>query len=366
MADDDAPKRRGASSMMFSISPHDIDNVKLTAAERLTFRQRTAKREAPWIAASVAAVSFTIATLNSLVGTGSTFQDNLPIFFAALLLLIAAPLIGRTWMPAAAVPWINAGLAFIVVLSLLMQERANFSDTGMLYALFAIAAFGPIVLDWRAAIAVAVPMFLGCVWVASSLDSPANVDWVVASIAALLISGVLLNVRLRGVDDLAKALALQAAFATEDPLTGMLNRRGLDARTSQVFSLAARGHVTISAMFVDVDGLKQVNDHHGHHMGDLVIKATAEAIRESVRAGDLTCRWGGDEFLILAIGTRWNPELLTERIRAHLAQAKVPATQWRGSVTFGWASVDPGEEPFDELVRRADADMYSKRAHRNA
>ncbi len=267
-------------------------------------------------------------------------------------------------MPAAFVPWISAGLAAVIVLALLMQEYTHFSDTGLLYALFAIAAYGPIAMEGRAAIVAAVPMLIGCVWVSLSLASPANIDWIVASIAALLISAVLLSVRLRGVDALAKALALHAALATEDPLTGMLNRRGLDQRIGQVIGLAARGQVTISAMFVDIDGLKQVNDRHGHNMGDQVIKATSNAILSSVRAGDFTCRWGGDEFLILGIGTQWNSQVLTERICEHLADSRIPADKWPGTVTFGWATVEPAVDSFDELVRQADADMYSRRAGR--
>ena len=358
----DIPFERDAAALVFA--PSDVDHVVLTALERRTFRQQTAKHEAPWIAVSVGAVSFTIATLNSVLGTGATFNDNVAVFIAAALIAISAPLLGRSWMPAAVVPWISAGLAVVLVLALLSQEYTNFSDTGLLYSLFAIAAYGPIALDFRAAIAAAVPMLIGCAWVASSLDSPANIDWFVGSIAAFLISGVLLAVRLRGVDALAKALALHAALATEDPLTGMLNRRGLDSRISQVFALAARGEVNISAMFVDIDGLKQVNDLHGHNMGDRVIKATADSIRRAVRAGDLTCRWGGDEFLILGIGTRWNSEVLTERICAYLAEAAISTSQWPGTVTFGWATIDPAVDSFDELVRRADADMYARRASR--
>ena len=349
-------------------SPRDIDDVVLTPHERHTFREQTAKHEAPWISASVAVLAFALATLNSVLGTGdgggTSFSENYPIYLASVLLAIAAPLIGRSWMPAALVPWISAGLATVMVCALLLQEYTHFSDTGLLYALFAIAAYGPIAMDWRAAIVAAVPMLMGCIWVSLSLHSPANIDWIVASIAALLISGVLLAVRLRGVDALAKALALHAAMATEDPLTGMLNRRGLDQRLSQVFGLAARGQVTISAMFVDIDGLKQVNDRHGHNMGDLVIKATANAIHDSVRAGDFTCRWGGDEFLILGIGTHWDSDVLTERIRAHLASCKISPEKWPGTVTFGWATVDPAVDSFDELVRQADADMYSRRASR--
>lgn len=358
----DIPVQRDASALVFS--PSDVDDVVLTRLERRTFRQQTAKHEAPWIAVSVGAVSFAIATLNSVLGTGATFFDNVPVFSAAAIITASAPLLGRSWIASAVVPWISAGLAALLVLALLFQEYTDFSDTGLLYSLFAIAAFGPIALDFRAAIAAAVPMLIGCAWVSSSLTSPANIDWFVGSIAAFLISGVLLAVRLRGVDALAKALALHSALATEDPLTGMLNRRGLDTRIGQFFALAARGEVTISAMFVDIDGLKQVNDRHGHNMGDQVIQATAEAIQSAVRAGDLTCRWGGDEFLILGIGSRWNSEVLVQRIREHLTQSAVPATQWRGTVTFGWATIDPAIDSFDELVRLADADMYLRRASR--
>ena len=349
-------------------SPRDVDDVVLTPHERHAFRQQTAQHEAPWIAASVAVLAFALATLNSVLGTGNkggtSFSENYPIYLAAVLLAIAAPLIGRSWVPAALVPWISAGLATVMVIALLLQEYTHFSDTGLLYALFAIAAYGPIAMDWRAAIVAAVPMLVGCIWVSLSLTSPADIDWIVASIAALLISGVLLAVRLRGVDALAKALAMHAALATEDPLTGMLNRRGLDQRMSQVFGLAARGQVTISAMFVDVDGLKQVNDRHGHNWGDQVIMATADAIGKSVRAGDFTCRWGGDEVLIRGIGSTWNSDVLTERICKHLDASGIPADKWPGTVTFGRATVDPAVDSFDELVRQADADMYSRRSRR--
>lgn len=361
-----ARSQRDPSAMVFS--PSDLDGVVLTPLERRTFRQQTAQHEAPWIAVSVAAVCLAIASLNSVLGTGegmgTSFQANIPIFFASLLVAMSAPLLGRSWMPASVVPWISAGLATLIVLSLLLQEHAVFSDTGLLYSLFAIAAYGPIALDWRAAIVAAVPMAIGCVWVSMSQPSPTNVDWIVGSVAAFLISGVLLAVRLRGVDALAKALALHAALATEDPLTGMLNRRGLDTRIPQAFGLAARGEVLASAMFVDIDGLKQVNDRFGHHAGDAVIKATAEAIKKSVRAGDFTCRWGGDEFLILGIGNRWNAEVLSARVRGHLLESSIPQSQWSGTVTFGWAEVDPALENFDDLVRLADADMYSRRASR--
>lgn len=352
--------------MLFS--PSDLDGVVLTPVERRTFRQQTAKHEAPWIAASVAILALGLATLNSVLGTGAgegtSFQENVPIFVAALLMAIAAPLLGQSWMPAAWVPWISAGLATVLVGALLMQQYAHFSDTGLLYSLFAIAAYGPIAMDFRAATAAAVPMLIGCVWVSLSLDSTASIDWIVATIAALLISAVLLALRIRGVDALAKALAMHAALATEDPLTGMLNRRGLDARISQAFGLAVRGQVMITAMFVDIDGLKQVNDRYGHHLGDEVIKATAAAIQSSVRTGDFTCRWGGDEFLILGIGSRWNVDVLTQRIREHLAEITIPASTWPGTVTFGWATIDPAVDSFDELVRQADADMYLRRASR--
>ncbi|MFA7324381.1 MAG: GGDEF domain-containing protein [Candidatus Nanopelagicales bacterium] len=342
--------------------------LTLTAAvstsEFKAFRRQTAKNEAPWVAASVSCIALILGLANSFIGPDSSPTQNIPVFIATAMLALSVPLFLRPQLPASAVPWIGAALAVILVGSLQIQEYVNWSSTGLVYSLFTIAAYGPIALDFVVAGVAAIPMAVGCVLVSLHLHSHATSDWIVASFAAFFISTVLLWARLHGVDDLARALALQESLATEDPLTGMLNRRGVEARIVQLFALGARQHSFVSALFVDIDGLKRVNDVYGHHEGDRVISATAVAIHAVVRADDLACRWGGDEFLILGLSNYWDPDAFSMRIGKQLATSGIPEELWRAAVSTGAATVDPKTSTFNELLRLADADMYARRAVR--
>ncbi|MDD2859083.1 MAG: GGDEF domain-containing protein [Candidatus Nanopelagicales bacterium] len=340
-------------------------SAAVTSAEHKAFRRETAKNEAPWIAAATAGISFVLAIANSTIGPQARFEQNLPVFAAGLLFTLGAVVFARGMVPAVAVPWVGAGLVTFLVAALQLQEYRNFSATGLLYSLFAIAAYGPIALDFVVMSVAAVPMLTGSVLVALSQPSGAASDWIVASFAALVISAVLLWTRLRGVDDLAHALAQQAALATEDALTSMLNRRGLEERTPQLFALGARQGSLVSALFIDIDGLKQVNDSYGHEVGDRVIRETARAIRQVMRADDLAGRWGGDEFVVVGIGGDWDPDTVDAGIRRQLVDSAIPGEVWRGTVAIGKATVDPRRGSFADLVSGADRDMYERKARRS-
>ena len=82
---------------------------------------------------------------------------------------------------------------------------------------------------------------------------------------------------------------------TIDPLTGLTNRVGLNRHLDR----AVRRGDAVALLLIDLDGFKAVNDTHGHHTGDLLLAQFAGVLRDSIRAGDLACRVGGDEFVVL-------------------------------------------------------------------
>lgn len=155
-------------------------------------------------------------------------------------------------------------------------------------------------------------------------------------------------------------------FATQDPLTGLRNRRALDSQLPQWLAWAARYGRPIAVMLVDLDGLKTINDTHGHRMGDRALRVVAESIRSSIRASDLALRYGGDEFAIVApeAGVQEYDALarrLLEAVRSKSVTTE-DSEEVPVRVTIGGAvALDPAGSPprsVDELIAAADTSLY--------
>lgn len=340
--------------------------AELSSHELAQFRWEIAKRETPWIAGAGAAVTFVLGMANALVGVSPSFKENTPVLLASGIVAIVALVIGRDWVPAASVPWITAGTSVVLVCALQLQEGLYLPPTGLVYSLIVMGAFAPLILDYRATAIAGIPMLIGCAWVASRITPPAFIDWFLVSCAAFFIGFVLLWLRMRGIDALARSLAHEKNLAIEDPLTGMLNRRGMESLSPQLIALAVSQSLPVFALFVDIDRLKEVNDLYGHDFGDEVIIATANAITAAVSTDDLIARWGGDEFVILGLGEPWEPDTLNQRIHAIIEDGGIDLKRWPGSVTVGGATTSASITSFEDLMRQADQNMYARRAeHRS-
>ncbi len=164
------------------------------------------------------------------------------------------------------------------------------------------------------------------------------------------------------------SVALRNAYVREelrrlaytDPLTGLANRRAIEDL------LADNRHRLRSALFVDFDGLKNVNDIVGYESGDAVIKAVGDALRATTSPDWFPGRLGGDEFVVVLLDTdsdRARAE--AQSLSARLDDLAVPAAavpHFRGA-SVGWATSTPHEDN-NTLVRRAAAEMKTKKARR--
>ena len=158
-----------------------------------------------------------------------------------------------------------------------------------------------------------------------------------------------------------------AALSQTDALTGLANRRALSSLLEREIRRSERYGTPVSLLLIDVDGLKQVNDNHGHSAGDRVLRGVADAITESLRDTDVGARWGGDEFAIVAPNTTAEAALRSaERLVVRVAKAGAHQPWHTTTVSVGIATFDPGHMidcELESLLRVADDALYRAKAN---
>jgi len=173
--------------------------------------------------------------------------------------------------------------------------------------------------------------------------------------------------------DHAETQVLLTELTQTDPLTGLRNRRALDAVLEREWQRLQRGDGSLSLLFVDADNFKQYNDRHGHAQGDIALKHLAECINRYIRrAGDLAARYGGEEFVVVLPDTdKTAATRIAEAIRRDVEHG--PPTVATGAippftVSIGCATGRRSRpSSLDELTNAADLALYAaKKSGRNA
>jgi diguanylate cyclase (GGDEF)-like protein len=170
----------------------------------------------------------------------------------------------------------------------------------------------------------------------------------------------------RSVAKLGATLAVTHNAATIDRLTGIANRPALLGILFDEVERAARYNRPLSVGFVDIDLFKAVNDSHGHHAGDVVLRGIADVLRANVRATDMLGRYGGEEFMLILPETSIDDAAsLSEKLRLIVGGARIRIDEQltvNVTVSIGVAGGLGGNLRIDTLVRDADAAMYSAKS----
>ena len=158
-----------------------------------------------------------------------------------------------------------------------------------------------------------------------------------------------------------RALDAAESRARRDPLTGLLNRTAVEEQITQELARAARYGLTASLLMFDLDDFKQINDTHGHLVGDLGLTSVADILRSEKRAPDVAGRLGGEEFVVLLPETPVGEAVvIAERVRERINRAR--AADQALSTSIGVASYPDHARTAVELVMSADSAVYAAKA----
>lgn len=151
-------------------------------------------------------------------------------------------------------------------------------------------------------------------------------------------------------------------LSTQDALTGLSNRRSINERYKDI----AKSNEAYSVILGDIDDFKHVNDTYGHSCGDSVLKSVADIFKESVRAGDIVCRWGGEEILVML--PKCNKDTtaqIAERIADGIRKILIISPggeEIKVTMTFGVAGSDEGTD-IKDIIKEADNRLYYGKGH---
>lgn len=144
-----------------------------------------------------------------------------------------------------------------------------------------------------------------------------------------------------------------------DELTGLLNRRGFLEIARQHLKIAQRSQRPLVLFFIDLDGLKIINDQFGHRSGDQALRKVAAILRATFRSSDVLARLGGDEFTVLAINAEDGGDKMSARLRAHLSEHNLNNPAFPLSLSLGFSLYNPASKiQIEDLLDLADRQLY--------
>ncbi len=173
--------------------------------------------------------------------------------------------------------------------------------------------------------------------------------------------------RKRYTDFLRDNLDHSLELAVTDQLTGLHNRRYMVGQLGALVTRAVRGGEPVAAMMIDIDHFKQINDTFGHDVGDEVLREFAVRLASNVRAIDLPCRYGGEEFTVIMPDTRLeDARRIAERIRTHVAGSPFRVAGGTelltATISIGVAATLDETDTPEALLKRADSAVYEAKA----
>jgi diguanylate cyclase (GGDEF)-like protein len=338
-----------------SLTPDETYDAAVTAA-------------VPALAAGLAALFAVFVPLHLLMLDGTLRVVMVAVAAcSALLLGVFGYVVYRRPLPDHLAQPATAGLVLVAAANAIVHLVLSGQPRQTTNLMLVVVGAGAVLLSLRW-LAATLYLAWGGWAVGAFLVGPADAwpHYVVGMFIATLLAVLVNHLRRGNVRALGEAHAAAEAAAVRDHLTGLANRRGLAMVGAQMVEQARRQGDAVHCLFVDIDGLKRVNDALGHAVGDEVIVAVAEALRAATRGTDVVARWGGDEFCVVGPGPGMAPLELERRVRDGVVLAsEVPAEVWPVRVSAGGSMLAPWDSgTLETLLGKADQEMYLRRSLR--
>ncbi len=284
------------------------------------------------------------------VATATDFGSHHTVFFIGAIGACAAPIVVVLASRRHAISFYAAAYGGILALTMLQAYSGGAASGYAVLMMMAMIWFGVQTSDRE--LMVGMGVLAACSYLPMLIFGPPAypVEWGHATLLVLIGFGVAYSLR-AVTRETQKLNARLVKEATLDDLTGLLNRRGWRLAAERELARAARESTSVGLLLIDLDSLKEINDTRGHDEGDRVLVETAGRMRSALRAGDVLARLGGDEFGALLMDTSDGQAMAAVE---RLSQT----TPELGSFSAGAAAWD-GEQPLDELLRRADVALYT-------
>lgn len=259
-----------------------------------------------------------------------------------------AAMIGDRLIQAIIVPTYVALLLVLAAATLWPRERRFSAPEAAFFVMFLLFALFEVALVVSAAVNIGQPSAQGLAGYRAILGLGLPSIYVGTGVAAVLVVA----------GDLAHQLGRQMRH---DPLTNVLNRRGLEEAALRAIATARRYNRPLALVACDLDHFKALNDSHGHMAGDSALRGFAQLLTSAVRRGDIVARMGGDEFGLLLVETDAAAAAdVMERVRMEIACLVLPnAPHAKLNASFGVAQMMATDDDLDDMIARADAALYA-------
>lgn len=330
---------------------------------RSEYRLAVAKQQLGWGLPFLGVVTALLGLLAWASNNSFLSEQLLPFFLTPLFMgtyALVAPKLSDN-----AASYIYALTTFLVLEPFLLAQEFYPDEALFLFVHVLAISLMSLSLSWRSiligfALLTTTDLLVHNLLLSAAEPDPTNALF---SLFSVMISAGLLAIRIRTVEGQADLARTIEKLSISDPLTSIFNRRGLLKNAEKLVAKARETNQRLVVSILDIDGLKHINDVHGHEVGDRAIVFVAQQLERFAGKDALVGRLGGDEFAVIRIGTLEDQRRQSSMALDAIARESLAAVGLEVKVSNGSEDVEPEESKLAQAMMRADSELYETRRY---